>query len=80
MWSAERAQKQLEKEGRTKAWVAKFCGIEIIQLNHYLAGRRVPRRPVIKLIAMALNTTEEYLMGEDADLHQHFSEKRAVGS
>lgn len=78
-WRLDRALELLEKEGRTKKWLAGYCGINLLSLNHYLSGRRVPARPIIKLIAQALNTTEEYLMGIGAEVHHTTMEKRAIG-
>lgn len=65
-WELDRALKLLEKEGRTRQWLAQYIGISRNALNHYLSGRRVPAHPVIKLMAQALNTTEEYLIGTEA--------------
>lgn len=65
MWQPDRALRQLENEGRTRAWVAKYCGMTPQSINNFLAGRRSPTKPILKLMAQALNTTESYLMGED---------------
>ena len=67
-WNRQRVAQLIEQEGRTKKWLAGYCGINIDSLNHYLAGRRYPPRPVIKLIAQALNTHEEELMGDYCSL------------
>lgn len=66
MWDRERALELIEKEGRTRQWLARYVGISQDSLKHYLSSHRVPARPIIKLMAQALNTTEEYLMGTDA--------------
>jgi transcriptional regulator with XRE-family HTH domain len=71
MWKHERAEQLRKSEGRTKEWLAEYCGIKVDALNHYLAGRRKPRRPIIILIAQALNSTEEYLTGDEVSAHRH---------
>jgi transcriptional regulator with XRE-family HTH domain len=68
VWIRERALQLIEEQGRTKRWIANFCGINLDSLNHYLAGRRNPPRSIVKLIAFALNTTEAFLMGEDVKI------------
>jgi transcriptional regulator with XRE-family HTH domain len=65
VWLLNRALELLEREGRTKKWLAEYCRINLQSLNHYLSGRRIPPRPIVRLIAQALNSTEGYLMGED---------------
>lgn len=64
MWMAERAKELLNKEGRTRKWLASQCGIDVNSLKSILAGRK-PSRPVIKLMAQALNCSESDL---DTDL------------
>jgi transcriptional regulator with XRE-family HTH domain len=66
-WVPERAQQLCKAEGRTTEWLADFVGIPVQSLNHYLSGRRNPKRPVIKLIAAALRSHEAYLTGESPD-------------
>lgn len=59
-WNNEGARELLVKLGRTKRWLAEQCGIELTSLNVCLQGR-APGRPVLKLMALALETTEEFL-------------------
>lgn len=61
MWNFEKANELLKKEGRTKEWFAKQCGVTLDTLYHFLAGRRKPSLPVLKLMAMALNCDESDL-------------------
>jgi transcriptional regulator with XRE-family HTH domain len=66
-WKLERVHKQLESEGRTRTWLARYCGISEYSLSHYLTGRRTPKMPIVKLAAQALNVSEEYLLGTSDD-------------
>lgn len=77
MWSSDRLLALLEKEGRTRKWLADKCGLKLGSLHSILGGTRNPGRPAVKLMAMALNTTEEYLMGEDADAHAQAENRTA---
>ena len=61
MWKFERALELLDKQGRTRKWLAEQCGIEITSLNHLLIGSRVPSRPVLLLMARALECKVEDL-------------------
>ncbi len=75
MWQASRALKKVEEEGRTRVWLAQYVGQTPQSINGFLSGRRVPTKPVIKLLAQALNTTEAYLMGKDLEsTHKEASE------
>jgi hypothetical protein len=58
MWNFELANERLKIEGRTRSWLAEYCGIPLRSLYHYLSGRRAPPVPVMKLIAMALECSE----------------------
>ncbi len=60
-WNHRLAKSQLEKEGRTRKWLAAYCGISLGTLCRILAGLRQPSRPVRKLMAQALNVPEEEL-------------------
>jgi transcriptional regulator with XRE-family HTH domain len=60
-WNHQLARKQLEKEGRTRKWVADQCGISQSMLSRLLSGLRQPSKPVRKLLAQALNVREEEL-------------------
>ncbi len=62
MWKCNAAVQLLEEQGRTRKWLAKQCEIEVESLNHLLAGRRSPSRPVLKLLAQALNTSVDHLL------------------
>lgn len=57
----------IEEQGRTKRWIARYCGLSLESLNHYLTGRRNPRLPILKLLAQALNVQESSLIIEDQE-------------
>lgn len=61
MWKALKAKELLDVQGRTRRWLAEQCGIELQSLNHLLNGQRNPSRPVLLLMAQALETTVEEL-------------------
>lgn len=61
MLKTEKAKQLLEQEGRTRKWLAEQCGIELQSLNNILAGSHNPGRPVLLLMAQALETTVEEL-------------------
>lgn len=65
-WNHERAKELIAIRGRTRRWVAEQCGLEVKSLNNILRGRK-PGRPVLKLMARALETTEGYLDGEEPE-------------
>lgn len=73
MWNWSRTVERMKKEGRTRAWLADQCGVTLNSLQAMLSGRRRPGRPVIKLMAIALRTTEEELLGEEE--HSPITEK-----
>lgn len=54
MWKSERAKQLIEDRGRTRKWVARQCGITVESLSQCLGGHRRPGRPVILLMAQAL--------------------------
>lgn len=62
----------LKQRGRTREWLSQFCGLKQSATNHYLSGVRVPPLPTIKLIALALNTSEKYLLGQTDDPSPQF--------
>lgn len=67
MWQSTRALQRLEEEGRTRAWLARYVGLTQQSINIFLSGKRAPTKPILKLFAQALNTSEAFLMGEDLE-------------
>lgn len=75
----DRALELIERKGCTKRWLAKQCGIEVESLNHILKGRREPGKPVLLLMAHHLDTTQEYLNGEEELDHSQPKQGAAAG-
>lgn len=65
MWNNELARQKLKDEGRTTAWLAKQCGLEVTSMRNVLQGRK-PSSPVIKLMALALGLKEADLLNPSA--------------
>ena len=65
MWQPKRASDLVESEGRTRVWIARFCGVTPQTIYNFLSGRSNPPPNMVKLLALALNTSEAYLMGEE---------------
>ena len=61
-WNRQRARELLAKSGRTREWVASYCGITVRHLGAVLSGRCKPSLSVIKLLASALETSESELL------------------
>lgn len=56
-----RTRELIEINGRTRRWLAEKCGISLNYLNLILVGERSPRRPIVKLLAQALDVSEDDL-------------------
>lgn len=61
----ERLREAIEQEGRTIKWISSQTRIKEDTLRRYLQGHVVPSDPVVVLLAIKLNTSPEYLFGED---------------
>lgn len=57
MWNAEALKEQLDRQGRTRKWLAQQCGITLGSLQQVFMGRK-PSRPVLKLMAIHLKCNE----------------------
>jgi transcriptional regulator with XRE-family HTH domain len=60
MWNQSRAKELIEEKGRTRKWVAEQCRITVESLSQILNGR-TPSRPVVALMAQALDVDESEL-------------------
>ncbi len=58
----ERIKELLEKKGITQRELAERTGCTEAAVSHYIKGDRVPRSSVLTKIAIALETTSDYLM------------------
>lgn len=54
MLDVEAVRQKIEEQGRTRKWLAEYCGIKVPSFNHILSGRTQPGMPVLKLLAQAL--------------------------
>lgn len=57
-----RLKELLEKKGMTQKELAEKVGCTDAAISHYIKGDRVPRASVLTKIAIALDTTSDYLM------------------
>lgn len=57
-----RLKELLEKKGITQTELAERVGCTNAAISHYIKGDRVPRASVLTKIAIALDTTSDYLM------------------
>ncbi len=58
----ERIKELIEKKGITQRELAEKTGCTEAAVSHYIKGDRVPRASVLTKIAIALETTSDYLM------------------
>ena len=58
----ERIREMLEQKNMTQKEIAIKAGITEAAMSHYIKGDRVPRSTVLTKIAIALDTTPEYLL------------------
>lgn len=64
-WRNDRAREQMRVHGRTPQWVADQVGVKVTSLRNMLRGGAKPSLSVIRLMAVALECTEEELLPED---------------
>lgn len=57
-----RLEQMLKARNMTQKELAKKAEVTEAAMSHYVKGDRTPRSSVLARIAMALNTTSEYLM------------------
>lgn len=62
-WQKSRARDLLKEEGRSQRWLADKVGSTPAYISHLLTGVKNPSLTMLKLMAIALETTEPYLMG-----------------
>lgn len=64
-----RLRQLIEDKGMTQKELANKVGCTEAAISHYIKGDRIPRASVLAKIAIALNTTSDYLMeGIPADV------------
>lgn len=52
----------LDQRGMTQKQLSEKAGITEAAISHYIKGNRVPRASVLGRLAIALNTTTDYLL------------------
>ena len=57
-----RLKELIEKKGITQKELAEEVGCTDAAISHYIKGDRIPRSSVLTKIAIALDTTSDYLM------------------
>lgn len=62
-WDASVLKMLIQREGRTTVWLANQVGIHPGTVRNILGGHR-PSRPVLKLMALALHSTEDELLSK----------------
>ena len=65
--SGGRISELLDKNGMTQRELADAVGVTEVSMSRYIKGDRVPKGPIIANIALALHTTTDYLLGQEAD-------------
>ena len=63
----ERIAGLLMEQGKTQRALAKQVGTTGASISRYIKGDRVPKGPILANIAKALNTTTDYLLGNEND-------------
>ena len=58
----ERLKELIDKKGISQKELAEKVGCTDAAISHYIKGDRVPRASVLTKIAIALDTTSDYLM------------------
>ena len=71
----ERISELLLQNGMTQRELASKVHVTDVSMSRYVKGERIPKGPIIANIAKALNTTSDYLLGqettEDAELEYY---------
>lgn len=71
----ERISELILQNGMTQRELASKVHVTDVSMSRYVKGERIPKGPIIANIAKALNTTSDYLLGqetnEDAELEYY---------
>ncbi len=63
----DRISKLLKKTGMTQKRLAEAVSVTEAAMSRYINGDRVPKGPIIANIALALHTTTDYLLCQEAE-------------
>lgn len=62
----ERISELISQKGMTQRELASMVHVTDVSMSRYVKGERIPKGPIIANIAKALNTTSDYLLGQDS--------------
>lgn len=65
MTFGERLEKCIRESNYTQKDLAEKIGVTPVRLNYWVKDKRQPDVPFIRLLAMALNVSADYLIGND---------------
>ncbi len=63
----DRISNLLEKNGMTQRELAERVGVTEVSMSRYIKGGRIPKGPIIANIALALHTTTDHLLANEAE-------------
>ena len=69
MLNTQRLKEELLRNRMKQRDLADRISVSEVSVSRYCNGTRTPRRPILVKMAMALNTTPEYLTGTDSLVH-----------
>lgn len=62
----ERISELLSQKGMTQRELASKVHVTDVSMSRYIKGERIPKGPIIANIAKVLNTTSDYLLGQES--------------
>lgn len=74
----ERVRSLMKEKNMSQKELAEKAGITEASMSKYLSGERTPRVDVIVNLANALETTTDYLLGNDVNDCRSFIETKAL--
>ena len=63
----ERISELISQKGITQRELASMVHVTDVSMSRYVKGERIPKGPIIANIAKALNTTSDYLLGQETE-------------
>lgn len=67
--NTQRLREELLRNGMKQRDLADMVSVTEASMSRYCNGTRTPRRPILVKMAIALNTTPEYLTGTESTVH-----------
>lgn len=62
-----RLEEAMKRKGMTRQDLADATGVTPVTISRYITGKREPKYHILKLLAKALDTTPDYIMGYDEE-------------